>query len=132
MAAVDGPVTFSGGCHCGAVRFEVDVEGPIELSLCNCSICQKTAYVHLIVQKQQFRLLSGSESLTVYRFNTGVAEHSFCSVCGIKAFYVPRSDPGGYSVNARCLDGGVPQAARVRDFDGQNWERAAEDRGRVF
>jgi hypothetical protein len=129
VAAADGAVTARGGCHCGAVRFEVAVEGPMELSHCNCSICSMTGYVHLIVQKEQFRLLSGREHLSTYRFNSGVAEHSFCSVCGIKAFYVPRSHPDGYSVNARCLDGGVPKAARIRDFDGQNWERAAEDKG---
>lgn len=131
MPATDGSVTWSGGCHCGCVRFEVTVEGLMELSHCNCSICSMTGYVHLIVHKEQFRLLSGREHLSTYRFNTGVAEHTFCSVCGVKAFYVPRSHPQGYSVNARCLDGGVPTAARRRDFDGQNWEQAAEDKGLV-
>jgi hypothetical protein len=67
-----------GGCHCGAVRFEVDLPlGDVTLWSCNCSICRKTAYLHLIVEKQQFRVLQGSERLSSYRFNTGVAEHLF-------------------------------------------------------
>ena len=115
--------TRGGGCHCGAVRFEVDVPRGVTLWSCNCSICQKAGYLHLIVEKQQFRLVQGSQWLTSYRFNTGVAEHLFCSVCGIKPFYVPRSHPSGYSVNARCLDDGALLGAPVLPFDGQNWEK---------
>jgi hypothetical protein len=118
-------VTFSGGCHCGAVRFEVDAPADAELHSCNCSVCSMTAYLHLIVPKQRFRLLSGTERLTTYRFNTGVAAHTFCSVCGIKSFYVPRSHPEGFSVNARCLDGGPLGNATVRQFDGVHWEASA-------
>lgn len=119
--------TYSGGCHCGAVRFEVDVTGEPEISLCNCSICDMTGYLHLIADKASFRLLSGSDKLTSYRFNTGVAEHLFCSGCGIKSFYVPRSHPGGWSVNARCLDGNPFASVKARDFDGQNWEKSSRD-----
>ena len=119
--------TVGGGCHCGAVRFEVDVPRPAELWLCNCSICDRTGYIHLIVPRASFRLLSGSEQLTHYRFNTGVADHLFCSVCGIKSFYVPRSHPDGYSVNARCLDGQPLAGLPARNFDGRNWERNAGD-----
>lgn len=115
--------TLRGGCHCGAVRFEVDAPCDAKLYSCNCSICHKTGYLHLIVEAGQFRLLQGSERLTSYRFNTGVAEHRFCSVCGIKPFYVPRSHPSGYSVNARCLDDGALLTAPVVPFDGQNWEQ---------
>ena len=117
--------TFSGGCHCGAVRFEVDVGPEPELWLCNCSICDMTGYLHLIVGKSSFRLLSGEHRLTSYRFNTGVANHLFCSVCGIKSFYVPRSHPDGISVNARCLDGQPLAALAPREFEGQNWEHNA-------
>lgn len=115
--------TFAGGCHCGAVRFEVDAPVDADVWRCNCSICNKVGYLHLIVDKAKFRLLAGAGVLTSYRFNTGVAEHLFCSVCGVKPFYVPRSHPGGYSVNVRCLDAGAFGAARVREFDGQNWEQ---------
>jgi hypothetical protein len=118
--------TLCGGCHCGAVRFEVTVSlGAVTLWRCNCSICHKAGYLHLIVEKRQFRLLQGSERLSSYRFNTGVAEHLFCSVCGIKPFYVPRSHPNGYSVNARCLDNPALMDAPIRPFDGQNGESNA-------
>lgn len=120
-------VTRGGGCHCGAVRFEVDVPPSPELWLCNCSICERTGYVHLIVPRGCFRLLAGAERLSRYRFNTGVAEHLFCAVCGIKSFYVPRSHPDGYSVNARCLDGQPCAGLPLRRFDGQRWEQNAGD-----
>jgi hypothetical protein len=117
--------TLKGGCHCGAVRFEVDISENSELWHCNCSICELTGFEHLIVDREGFRLLSGEERLTEYRFNTGVARHLFCSVCGIKSFYVPRSHPMGYSVNARCIEGRPFATAPRRDFDGRNWEARA-------
>ena len=110
--------TLSGGCHCGAVRFEVDVGAEPAVWLCNCSICDMTGYQHLIVEESCFRLVSGRERLREYRFNTGTAEHLFCSVCGVKSFYVPRSHPDGYSVNVRCLDDIDPEQFKVRKFDG--------------
>ena len=115
-------VVHRGGCHCGRVRFEVQAPQRIEVQECNCSMCSKCGYLHLIVPGSRFRLLQGEEALTSYRFNTGVAEHLFCSVCGVKAFYVPRSHPEGYSVNARCLDAGTMQELTVVPFDGANWE----------
>ena len=120
MDAVE--VVHSGGCHCGRVRFEVSAPAAISVAECNCSICAKSAYLHLIVPKSRFRLLQGEESITTYAFNTGVAKHFFCKVCGIKSFYVPRSDPDGVSVNARCLDPGTVTRMEVRPFDGRNWE----------
>ena len=115
----------SGGCHCGAVRFEV--EGPVDLELreCNCSMCGRFAYLHWIVPRSAFRLLRGEEALTEYRFNTGTARHLFCALCGVKSFYVPRSHPDGYSVNARCLDPGTVRETAVLPFDGANWEANA-------
>ena len=118
-------VTHRGGCHCGRVRFEVEAPAELEVELCNCSICSMTAYLHLIVPRSRFRLIEGEDNLTTYTFNTGVARHLFCATCGIKSFYVPRSNPDGISVNARCLDPGTVTAMRIRDFDGRNWEQHA-------
>jgi hypothetical protein len=116
-------VTHTGGCHCGRVRFEVQAPAEIEVMDCNCSMCTKTGYLHLIVPASQFRLLDDAAPLTDYRFNTGTARHLFCSVCGIKSFYVPRSHPEGYSVNARCIDRGTVTGMRSVACDGRDWER---------
>ncbi|MDB5977564.1 MAG: aldehyde-activating protein [Nevskia sp.] len=116
-------VTHRGGCHCGAVRFEVRAPARIIVQHCNCSVCSKTGFVHLVVPAEDFTLLAGSARLQTYTFNTGVARHLFCEVCGIKSFYVPRSHPDGYSVNLRCLDEGTVEAVTVADFDGRNWEQ---------
>ena len=125
MAPNPGHVTHHGGCHCGAVRFEVDAPAAIEVHECNCSICRLTGYLHLIVPAARFRLLEGGDALVEYRFNTGAARHLFCGRCGIKSFYVPRSNPDGYSVNARCLDPATLGAVEVTPFDGRNWEASA-------
>jgi len=117
-------VIHSGGCHCGRVRFEVEAPAVIDAQLCNCSICSLTAYLHLIVPKGRFRLLSGEEELTTYTFNTGTARHLFCRRCGIKSFYVPRSNPDGYSVNLRCVDRSTIEHVDIEPFDGRNWEQA--------
>lgn len=115
--------THRGGCHCGRVRFEVDAPAVIEATECNCSICSKVGYLHLIVAQSDFRLLQGEDSLSTYSFNTGVAQHHFCSNCGIKSFYVPRSHPDGISVNVRCLEPGTIERVSVTAFDGRNWEQ---------
>jgi hypothetical protein len=116
-------IRHTGGCHCGRIRFEVFAPAELEVSDCNCSICAKSGYLHLIVPRSRFQLLSGAEQLTSYQFNTGTAKHLFCAVCGIKSFYVPRSQPDGYSVNARCLDAGTFSTLHVTPFDGRNWEQ---------
>lgn len=116
---------LTGSCHCGAVRFRLaEPASDVELLDCNCSICAKTGYLHLIVPHSEFELLSGSEALTSYRFGSGAAEHLFCKTCGIKSFYQPRSHPEAWSVNFRCLDEGHGLTPTVRAFDGQNWEAA--------
>jgi hypothetical protein len=117
-----------GGCHCGAVRFEVLAPDEIEATECTCSICRKGGYLHLIVPAGRFRLLTGEDKLTTYTFNTGTAQHRFCSVCGIKGFYVPRSKPDGFSVNVRCLDEGAVRVTRIALFDGKHWEEAMTTR----
>ena len=115
---------YAGGCHCGAVRFEVEAPERIEANECNCSICAKSGHLHLIVPKSQFRILQGEDALTTYTFNTGVAQHYFCSTCGIKPFYIPRSNPDGVDVNVRCFDE-MPADLVVESFDGRNWEQHA-------
>ena len=117
-------ITHQGGCHCGAVRFEVRAPVKVLVQRCNCSMCAKTGFEHLIVPAVDFTLVSGQELLTTYTFNTGVAKHLFCKVCGVKSFYVPRSNPDGYSVNLRCIDAGTIEEVLYEDFDGQNWEKA--------
>ena len=117
-------IKHHGGCHCGRVRFEVLAPARIRVNQCNCSICSKTGYLHLVVPKERFSLRSGADVLTEYRFNTGAARHLFCSVCGIKSFYVPRSHPDGISVNARCLDEGTVEEMTIGQTDGRNWEKA--------
>ena len=116
-------ITHCGGCHCGAVRFEVRAPAGVTVQRCNCSICRMTAFLRLIVPGADFHLLSGDDALTTYTFNTGVAKHLFCRRCGVKSFYVPRSNPDGFSVNLRCLDPGTVRHVTIEDFDGQHWEQ---------
>ena len=113
-----------GGCHCGRVRFEAHAPAHIEVMECDCSMCSMSGYLHLIVPKSRFKLLSGQHSLTTYQFNTGTAKHTFCATCGVHAFYVPRSDPDKIDVNVRCLDGVDLSALKPHLFDGKNWEHA--------
>jgi len=120
-----GLITHRGGCHCGAVAFEVQAPARLAVQECNCSICSMTGFLHLIVPASRFRLLRGADELATYTFNTGAAKHLFCRHCGIKSFYVPRSNPDGYSVNARCLDRATVEAIDVEAFDGRNWEQSA-------
>lgn len=116
-------VKHTGGCHCGRVRFEVTAPGRLEVSECNCSICSKSGYLHLIVPTERFKLLAGAEALSTYSFNTRTARHLFCSTCGIKSFYVPRSHPDGFSVNARCLDPDTIESLSVKQTNGREWEK---------
>ena len=113
-------------CHCGAVRLTAPT-APKAVTECNCSICRKAGYLHLMVEAERFRLLKGADKITTYSFNTGTAKHHFCSVCGVKSFYVPRSKPDGFSVNVRCLDGGAVRVTRIMMFDGETsrWTMAA-------
>jgi len=112
---------YQGACHCGRVTFELEAPERLEVDDCNCSICSKSGFLHLIIPKSQFTLLRGEESLETYCFNTGVAKHYFCGTCGNKPFYIPRSNPDGIDVNVRCLDP-IPKNMSITLFDGQNWE----------
>jgi hypothetical protein len=102
----------------------VQAPARLEVTDCNCTICSKSGYLHLIVPKSRFKLLSGEAALKTYGFNTQTAKHLFCSVCGIKSFYVPRSHPEGFSVNARCLDEATVEAITVKALDGKDWEKS--------
>ena len=122
-ASAEEGTVYEGGCHCGAVRFRVRVTGQRpEVYDCNCSICRKKGFLHLIVPPEQFTLLRGEAALTTYTFNTAVAKHLFCRHCGIHAFYRPRSHPKDFDVNVHCLDGADLQDFQILPFDGANWE----------
>ena len=116
---------IEGGCHCKKVRFEAEVRRSVEVLDCNCSICSAAGFRHLIVPHSDFRLLSGEEALMSYRFGTGAANHLFCSVCGVKSFYQPRSHPDAWSINLNALDDPSVLRISARSFDGRNWEQAA-------
>lgn len=113
-----------GGCHCGAIKFSAQVDPDSTLLNCNCSICRMTGFQHLIVRHQDFTLHSGQDQLVHYQFNTRQADHLFCSICGIKSFYQPRSHPDCWSINVNCLEDFELSDWAIEDFDGQNWQQA--------
>lgn len=115
---------YKGGCHCAAIRFEIEAPEDLEVEDCNCSICTKSGSLHLILPLSKFTLLEGENDLKTYTFNSGVAKHTFCKICGIKPFYTPRSNPDGIDINVRCLDT-RPRSMSVIKFDGQQWEKNA-------
>jgi len=119
------PTLYNGGCHCGRVRFSAQLSTFSALS-CNCSICSASGFLHLILEKEQFELLSGDDALTSYRYNTGIADHLFCKHCGIKSFYKPRSHPNGISVNIRCFDTLEITDFEIAYFEGKHWEENVE------
>ena len=116
-------IEAKGGCHCGTVRFTAQLPDPPVPALdCNCSICRMTGFTHIIVPHDDFSLEKGGDALASYRFGTGAAEHLFCSKCGVKSFYQPRSHPDSWSINVNCLD--EPVELIVDVFDGQDWDAA--------
>ena len=117
-------VVHAGGCHCGRVRFEATAPARLQVFDCNCSICGKTGYLHLIVTADRFKLISGADALITYSFNTHAAKHLFCRTCGVKSYYIPRSHPQGVSVNARCIDSDTIEGMSVTPFNGLEWEKA--------
>ena len=122
-------IKVTGGCHCGAVRFEALSDPRPTLLDCNCSICAASGYLHLFIPHKHFTLLSGQERLTSYRFGTGEANHLFCNVCGVKSFYQPKSHPSCWSVNLNCLDNPRLLDPEIAPFDGRNWDEAAAREG---
>jgi len=89
-------------------------------------MCDKLGYQHLILERDQFRLLTAKQDLVEYRFHTRAALHMFCRICGVKSFYVPRSHPDGVSINFRCLDDISELEVEWGDFDGRHWSRSRE------
>ena len=112
---------YTGGCHCGAVRFEVTAQLDGALT-CNCSICSKTGSVLTFVPAGQFRLLAGEEALSDYQFGRRHIHHLFCRHCGIRSF-ARGVGPGGaemVAVNVRCLEGVDLGSVETREFDGRS------------
>jgi len=117
---------YQGGCHCGDVRFNLKIQEAIDqqdITACNCSMCEKLAYLHLIIPKNKFELTSSKDNLSLYQFNKKIAKHYFCKKCGVKSFYQPRSHPDCWSVNVRCLDNFSQYQLKLQNFDGKNWEQ---------
>jgi hypothetical protein len=115
------PVTLDGACHCGAVRFRVTLtNGFASARRCTCSICRMRGAVAVTSTSDEFELSSGDDRLATYRFNTGIAEHHFCTVCGIYTHHKRRSNPHQLGVNVACLDGVSPfDFHEVAVYDGQ-------------
>uniref|UniRef100_A0A8C0AMY1 CENP-V/GFA domain-containing protein n=1 Tax=Buteo japonicus TaxID=224669 RepID=A0A8C0AMY1_9AVES len=122
-----GLVKHTGGCHCGAIRFEVWASADLHVFNCNCSICTKKQNRHFIVPASRFKLLKGADNLTTYTFNTHRAQHTFCKTCGVQSFYTPRSNPDGYGIAPHCLDDGTVQTIVTEDINGKEWEKAVKE-----
>ncbi len=105
----DATNIMAGQCHCGAVRFEATLSDGLKSALrCNCSYCRMRGAVVVAAQMGGVKILEGEDALTSYRFNTGTAQHFFCSRCGIYTHHQRRSDPNQYGVNVACLEGISP------------------------
>jgi hypothetical protein len=119
---------FEGGCHCGTIRFRVRLKGGLAAAMrCTCSLCRMRGAVTLSAETADLIVTAGADSLATYRFNTGVAEHHFCQVCGIYTHHRRRSNPGEHGVNAACLDGVSPfdfTAVKVKDGIRHSKDRA--------
>lgn len=115
------PITLNGSCHCGAVRFTATLtEGFASARRCTCSICRMRGAVAVTSTPEQFRITQGEDKLATYQFNTGTAEHHFCSVCGIYTHHKRRSNPNQFGVNVACLEGVSPfDFAEVAVHDGE-------------
>ncbi|WP_300541688.1 GFA family protein [Maricaulis sp.] len=112
----------SGGCHCGAVRFEVNVTDAVVVISCNCSLCAKTGFIHLVVDEADFRVTQGEDNIGEYSFHTHTARHRSCRTCHVTTHHTMRSRPDGISVNLRCLDGDANLQLRFQEFDGASWD----------
>jgi len=109
----------AGGCHCGAVRFECELDAAAETSRCSCSICAKGRFWKTIARKDAFRLVKGADMVTEYGFGSGTIRHCFCRRCGIKPFGRGNMEALGgvfYAVNVACLDGDAPLQFAVREI----------------
>ncbi|MFL2683029.1 MAG: GFA family protein [Alphaproteobacteria bacterium] len=112
-----------GSCHCKQIQFEVIGKNNIQVLDCSCSICSILNYKHYVVDKSQFKLLKGKKYLSTYTFNTKVAKHMFCKICGIKSFYIPRSHPDSISINLNCINSKTINKVKIIKFDGKHWKK---------
>lgn len=119
-------VLHSGQCHCGDITFEFECAPVMDMTICNCSMCDLSAYQHIFVPQTDLRFTSDEDDLRTYTFNTGEAKHLFCGRCGVKPLYIPRSHPDCYSVNYRCIAPGTMTVGETIHFDGQNWSANIE------
>lgn len=115
----------TGDCHCGRIKFEFRCEPDQIVYRCNCSICERVGFLHLIIPERDFTLLTSWDEIAEYNFGSGIARHFFCKTCGVKPFYVPRSNPEGISIHYRCVDPSTFAEVSIEDFDGRNWEQHA-------
>lgn len=121
--------TYHGSCHCGAVKFEANLDLTQNTYRCNCSICRRTRFWPAVAMPEDFRLLAGEAELTQYLFNTKKNQHYFCKHCGVRAFGIGTETPVGkmYGVNLMCLDDATDEelsAAPIVYIDGRsdNWQ----------
>ncbi len=112
----------SASCHCGKIQLRLRNTFQ-EAIVCNCSICSKKGFLHLIVQPKDFKLLKGKKNLNCYQFNEKKAKHFFCKTCGISPYYIPRSHPKDFDVNLRCVENIDLKKMKIKNFDGKNWEK---------
>ena len=114
--------SMSGGCHCGAVRFEATT-GVGEVMACNCSLCAKTGWLLTFVPANSFKLIAGADHLTDYQFNRKTMHHVFCKTCGVHSFSRGQSPKGGemYALNVRCLDDVDVNGLPVKHVDGKSF-----------
>jgi hypothetical protein len=111
-----------GGCHCGQVRYQVDIDLTGQMATCNCSICSKTGAIMAFVPATAFTLVSGTEVLRDYQFNKKHVHHEFCTVCGVRSFSHGAGKDGTemYMVNVRCIDGVDLEGLKIMTFDGKS------------
>ena len=109
---------YTGSCHCSSIKFEIDSDLE-KIVQCNCSICIKRNAKMIMIPKENFKLLEGSENLSLYQFNTEIAKHFFCKKCGIYTHHNRKSDPNGMGVNLGCIDEVDPMKFDVIQFDGK-------------
>ncbi len=113
--------TWSGSCHCGQVRFEIDTDFT-ELTTCDCSICTRRNALMVTVHESSFRLIQGEAVLVKYRFHTSTARHYFCGICGIYPFHRKRVTPEHLGINVFCLEGFDPEGIPIRATLGKAME----------
>lgn len=115
--------TYTGGCHCQKVRYEVDMEELTEAMSCNCSICSKRGWLLTFVPASSYRLITGADEVTTYNFNKNKIDHIFCKTCGT-ASYGSGSDGAGntmIAINVRCLDDIDVNILKINHVDGKNF-----------